>query len=436
MSQPEVAVTPRVKSSTVKTIVGGTIGNVLEWFDYGLYGYFAVIISANFFQSKDSLTNLMLTFAVFGVGFFMRPLGGIFFGYLADKIGRRATLSATVIMMGAATFVVGCLPTAAQIGAAATVLLVLCRLLQGMATGGEWGACTSFLAEFATPFNRGYIVSWANVSLAGGLLLGASCGVLLSNFMSQEALYSWGWRIPFLSGVIIAFYGYFIRRGLDETPVFEKAAREGEVSKSPLSEVMKNNRKELLAVFFLNAGGCTSYWLILTYMTSYIIKILGLPATTAFALNALALVTHTAMLPFFGKLTDRIGRKKPALIAFGLFVLLDYPLYSILSSTQNIVVMIIVIEVLAIIMALALAPVMPMIAELFPTKVRASGFGIAYNASQAIFGGTCTFIATWLIKVTGNPNAIAVYLVVLCLITWLDIAFLIPETYRRDFSKD
>lgn len=433
MGTPELSVNTRPKMSKVKTILGGTIGNVLEWFDYGLYGYFASAISVNFFQSKDPLTALMLTFAVFGVGFVMRPVGGIIFGYLADKIGRRATLSATVIMMGLGTFVVGCLPNAAQIGAAAPVLLVACRLLQGMATGGEWGTCTSFLAEFATPYNRGYIVSWASVSMGGGLLLGSLTGFLLSNTMTKEALFSWGWRIPFLFGILIAIYGYYIRRGLEETPVYEKALQSGEVSKSPLREVMRDHRRELLALIFLIAGATTSYWLILTYMTTFIINILKLPASTAFGLNSLLLITYMFMLPFFGKLTDKIGRKKQMLISYGLFAILDYPLFSILCTTQSLVVMILVIEILGIILAMALAAGMPMVAEMFPTKVRASGFGIGYNIGQAVFGGTCTYIVTWLIKTTGNPRAVAIYLVVLVLITFFDVLFFIPESYRKEF---
>ncbi|ATW26611.1 MFS transporter [Candidatus Formimonas warabiya] len=433
MSTPELAINRPQKSSKMKTIVGGTIGNVLEWFDYGLYGYFAAVISANFFQSKDPLTALMLTFAVFGVGFVMRPFGGIVFGHLADKAGRRTTLSATVVMMGLGTFIVGCLPTADQVGVLAPILLVTCRLLQGMATGGEWGTCTSFLAEYATPFNRGYIVSWASVTMAGGLLLGSLCGVLLSNLMSQEALYSWGWRIPFMSGLIIAIYGYYIRRGLEETPVFEKAVQNCEVSKSPLIEVLQHHRKELLALIFLIAGATTSYWLILTYMTTFIIKILELPATTAFGLNSLLLITYMICLPFFGMLTDRIGRKKQMLIAYGAFALLDYPLFSILSSTSNLAVMIFVIEALGIILAMAIAAGMPMVAEMFPTRVRASGFGIGYNIGQALFGGTCTFIVTWLIKATGNPNSVAIYLVILVLITFFDVLLFIPESYRKEF---
>ena len=205
----------RSGGAMAKAVLAGSVGNALEWFDYGLYGYFASIISSQFFSSKDPVTALMLSFIVFGVGFVMRPVGGLVFGHYADRVGRRQVLTWTVMLMGLSTFAVGCLPTYAQIGVGAPILLACCRLLQGISTGGEWGSCMSFLAEYSTPHNRGFIVSWSQFSIAVGLLLGSGSGALLSAMLSPEAMNAWGWRLPFWSGLLIACFGMFIRKKVE-----------------------------------------------------------------------------------------------------------------------------------------------------------------------------------------------------------------------------
>ena len=236
------------KNATSKrAVAAGFIGNVLEWFDYSIYGYFAVAISANFFSSDNEIVSLMLAFMVFGMGFVARPLGAFIFGHLGDKVGRRNTLSITVILMGICTFIMGILPTYEQIGVAAPLILVLVRLGQGISSGGEWGSAVSFLGEYSRNDNRGLIVSFSQVGSALGLLMGALTGMLFSNIMTQETLISYGWRIAFMFGIVIAIFGYLLRKNVDETPVFQNA----EVVESPIREAFQNHKGTMIKQFFL-----------------------------------------------------------------------------------------------------------------------------------------------------------------------------------------
>ena len=416
------------KQSMVKAVLAGSIGNALEWFDYGLYGYFATMISANFFPSKDGLTSLMLTFIVFGVGFVMRPLGGLVFGHYADRVGRRNALTGTIILMGLSTFAIGCLPTYAQVGFWAPVLLTVCRLVQGISTGGEWGSCMSFLAEYSRPDNRGYIVSWSQFSIGIGLLLGSSFGVALSTLLTPEAMMAWGWRIPFLSGILICLFGMYIRRQVDETPRYKEATEASEIIDSPLKEVVTTHLRETILSFGIVIGWTISYWLIMAYMPTYMSRVLKLPMWMGFSFNTLLLLFFMAVVPFTGILADKIGRKPVILIAAGGFVLLSYPLFSLMGSTQNSVVIMGVLLVFAFLEAMICGGATVAITEIFPTNVRCSAIAIGYNIAVAMFGGTAPFVSTWLISYTGSNIAPTFYLIAGSCITILAVTTLMEET--------
>ena len=425
-------VTPApASSSMLKAVVAGSIGNALEWFDYGIYGYFATIISSQFFSSQDPVAALMLSFMVFGVGFIMRPVGGLVFGHYADKIGRRNVLTWTITLMGLSTFAVGCLPTYAQIGIWAPILLACCRLLQGISTGGEWGSCMSFLAEYSTPHNRGFIVSWSQFSIAVGLLLGSGAGAILSSLLSPEAMNEWGWRLPFLSGIIIAFFRLYIRHGVDESPVFQECVDSNKITDTPLMNVLKNYKRETFLSFGVVIGWTISYWIIMAYMPTYISKVLKFPLSVGLSLNTFLIVIFMITIPFTGILTDKLGRKPVIIGAFlGLFFL-SYPLFYLLSTTQSSVVILMVLVALAILEALVCGGATVYMTEIFPTNVRCSAIAIGYNIAVACFGGTAPFISTWLIASTGNSLSPTYYLTAGALISLLVMIFLGKETYKK-----
>ncbi|MBP2639856.1 MAG: proP [Firmicutes bacterium] len=422
---------PPVKSSMAKAVLAGSVGNALEWFDYGLYGYFAAIISSQFFPSKDPVTALMLTFIVFGVGFVMRPIGGLIFGHYADRVGRRNALTWTVILMGISTFAIGCLPTYAQVGILAPVLLATCRLLQGVSTGGEWGSCMSFLAEYSTPHNRGFIVSWSQFSIAVGLLLGSGSGALLSSLLSPEAMNAWGWRLPFWSGMLIAMYGFYVRRKVDETPVFKQCEENHTLAQTPLMDVLKNYRRETILSFGIVIGWTISYWIIMAYMPTYISKVLKFPLAVGLSYNTFLIIVFMIAIPFTGILADKVGRK-PVMIGAALgFIILGYPLFYVLSTTQNPVVLLSVMAVLAILEALVCGGATVAMTEIFPTNVRCSAIAIGYNIAVACFGGTAPFVSTWLISTTGNNLAPTYYLIAGSVVSLLVLIFMAKETYNK-----
>ncbi|MBP1764315.1 MAG: proP [Firmicutes bacterium] len=419
------------KQSMARAVLAGSIGNALEWFDYGLYGYFAAIISSLFFPSKDSLTSLMLTFIVFGVGFVMRPLGGLIFGHYADKAGRRKALAVTVILMGVSTFAIGCLPTYAQIGVWAPILLAALRLLQGISTGGEWGSCMSFLAEYGTEKNRGFIVSWSQFSIAVGLLLGSALGTILTAVLSTEALYAWGWRIPFWSGLLIALFGMYVRSNVEETPRYQEAAQSHEVAAMPVVELFKKYRRETVVNIGVVIGWTISYWVTMAYMPTYIAKVLKYPLWVGMSFNTVLLIIFMIAIPFAGMLADRIGRKPVMMAAAAGFIVLSYPLFYLMSTVQTTGVLFFVMMVLALLQALICGGATVFIPEIFPTHVRCSAIGVGYNFAVAAFGGTAPFVATWLISTTGDNLAPTYYLIGGATLTFLVLAFLAEETYKK-----
>lgn len=423
---------PSGRTSVKKAIFAGALGNVLEWYDYGIYGYFASILSALFFPVSDPIVGLMMTFLVFGLGFVARPLGGFIFGHYADRMGRRTVLAITVILMGLSTLLMGLLPTYQQIGVAAPIFLTILRLLQGVATGGEWGSCTSFMVEYTTPRNRTFIVSWSQVSTAVGLLMGSFLGAFLTSVLPQEALYSWGWRIPFICGIIVALVGYYVRHNVDETPAFQNKLQTQDVSEQPLLEAVRYYKRELCAVFLIVAGGNVAYWLILSFMTTYISKFLKLPLERGFQINSISLVVFAVGLPVFGWLADRIGRKRVLLAGYVLLIVLGYPLFAMLAKAQGFVQMTAIVCVLTLILAIINGVVMTVVTEIFPTKVRCSAFAISYNVAAALFGGTSMFVATWLIRVTGNVLSVPLYMIGLMVLTFLAAAFLYQEKQSLD----
>jgi MHS family proline/betaine transporter-like MFS transporter len=416
-----------IKRKRRKAVIAGTIGNVLEWYDYSIYGYMAPVIGALFFPSSDPIATLLITFAVFALGFLMRPLGAVILGPYGDRVGRKKALSIAIILMGGATLMIGVLPTYQQIGIMAPILLVLARLLQGFSTGGEWGSGTAFIVEYASPGRRGLTGSWQQFSTGAGLLLGSLTATIITSTVSGEALSAWGWRIPFLLGILVAGVGFYLRWQIEETPKFQTIAKE-EVASTPLLDSIKNHPKQILKAFGFAMHWAASYYLLLTYMPTYVSKVIKLPLSLALLSNVIVLLFFIAIVPLMGYLSDRIGRK-PLLLASTIgFAVFSYPIFAMMSG-GGFAIIVLSQMILAVFVACFSGPGPAAISELFPTKVRASALSIGYNLSTAIFGGTAPFVATYLIKVTGNNFSPTFYVICLSLVTML-VVIGTKETYK------
>jgi MHS family proline/betaine transporter-like MFS transporter len=298
---------PRVGASQRRrAIIATVIGNGLEWFDFTVYSFFAVIIAKLFFPTGDELTSLLLAVATFGVGFFMRPVGGIILGIYADRVGRKAALSLTILLMALGTTLIGIAPTYDQIGLFAPLLIVVARLMQGFSAGGEMGGATAFLTEYAPENQRAYYSSWIQASIGVAVLLGAAVGTFVTASLSTEALNSWGWRLPFLLGMVIGPVGYYIRHHLEETPTFRETT---DKTDSPLTEVLRDYPRQTAASFSMVILWTVCTYVLLFYMPTYAVKVLKVPQSTGFVAGMAGGMAIMVFAPIVGLLADRIGRR-------------------------------------------------------------------------------------------------------------------------------
>jgi MHS family proline/betaine transporter-like MFS transporter len=417
--KPMTAATQPVRIQTTeyrKAITAGVIGNVLEWYDFGVYGYLVSTISELFFPSGDPTVSLLSTFAVFGVGFVMRPVGSIVFGIYGDRYGRRKALSAVVFVMALSTFAMGLLPTYGSAGLLAPVLLVIVRLFQGLSAGGEWGGSTSYIVEFAPAGRRGFFGSWQLVGVAGGFLLGSLVAALLNDWLDPAARLTWGWRLPFLFGILVGLVGAYLRWRLDDTPKFTEIEEKGAVAAAPLTEAFTTYPRETLLGFGITLHNTVAYYIALIYMNSYMVRVGKLSAGTALWIVTSSLVLFVILLPFMGALSDRVGRRPMLLASCIGYAVLGYPFF--LLSSSGSVGLAALAQFLMIVLYVPFAGVSPAFyAEIFPTRVRYTALSIGYNIAVAIFGGFAPFIATWLVGATGSPYAPAVYLIAAAVVT-------------------
>ena len=416
-----------------KAVTAGAIGNFVEWYDYSVYGFFATVIASQFFPSEDRVASLLATFAVFAVAFFMRPVGAFVFGHYGDTIGRRNTLAAAVIMMRIATLMIGVLPSYAQIGVLAPILLVVARLLQGFSAGGEWSGSAAFMVEYAPENKRGLYGSWQQVSIVAGLLVGSAMGGLLGTVLSEDALNAWGWRIPFILGMVVALVGLYLRLRVEDTPAFRIIEEKEEITEAPVKESFTAHWRESLTAIGFTVAWTVAYYILLTYMPTYVSETLGIPLTQALLSNAIGLVVLMALIPFTAALSDRIGRK-PLLIAFSaLIALLTYPLF-LLASTQVLAFIVLAQVLFGVIISLFSGPGPAALVEMFPTNVRYSALGVSYNIAVAAFGGTAPFIATYLISRTGSNFSPGFYLIAAAVVTLIVVSTM-KETYREPLRE-
>lgn len=414
---PDVPAVP-----TRRAIAAITIGGGLEFYDFTVYAFFAVIIGRLFFPVQGAFGQLMLSLATFGVGFVARPLGGMLIGLYADRVGRKPALTLTLWMMalGSMLFVVA--PTYAQVGIFAPALIVLARLIQGFAIGGEVGASTALLMEYADDNSRGYFGSWQLFSQGVSVLLGSMVGLLLTNTLSPAALESWGWRIPFLLGVLVIPVGLYIRRHLDETV---SASTSGE--KVGLVEVFAGHGRTVLAGVLIVSGGTSATYIVLHYMTSYAVTVLKMPLSLSMWAGCIAALVQMALCTFAGRLSDRVGRKPTILCAGLAMLLLIYPVFLLINAYPTLVVLLVAVTALSILLSFSVVPSVVLLTEIFPREIRATGMSIVYCFGVLVFGGFAQFFVTWLIDLTGNPNMPAIY-VIGCAIASLAGLSMVPET--------
>jgi MHS family proline/betaine transporter-like MFS transporter len=416
-----------------RAVRGAAIGNTVEWFDFAIYGFLATYIADKFFPSGDETAALLNTFAIFAAAFFMRPLGGFFFGPLGDRIGRQKVLALVILLMSGSTFAIGLVPSYATIGVFAPLLLLFLRCLQGFSAGGEYGSGACFLAEYASDKHRGFVVSFLVWSVVVGFLLGSLTVTGLETVLSEGAMDSYGWRIPFLIAGVLGAVGLYIRLRLGDTPEFEALRDEGEVASSPLKEAVTTSWRPILQIAGLVVIHNVGFYIVFTFLPSYFTKTLGFTKTDAFVSITVASLVALILIPPLGALSDRIGRK-PLLIAGSLaFAVFAYPLFLMLNA-GSLAVAIAAHAGLAAIESVFVCASLAAGAELFATRVRSSGYSIGYNVSVALFGGTAPYVATWLVARTGNDLAPAYYVIVAALVTLITVLTM-RETARQPLTK-
>ncbi|QIX53698.1 MFS transporter [Rhodococcus sp. DMU1] len=403
----------RVENNEQKTLsskrrksafVGAICGHIFEWYDYAIYGFLAVYIGANFFNSDDPAVNVISAFAVFALAFFIRPIGGIVFGPMADRIGRKTTLLLVLSLMSAGTVLMGLLPTAASIGVLAPILLILLRLLQGLSAGGELGTVNTFIAEYAAKGRRGTATSIIAAASIVGLLLGAFVANGMSWALGEETMTEWGWRIPFLLAGPLGLLAIYIRMKLEESPDFEALKESNNTSESPLKEALRHPRKIFLVFCTVTLMG-SSIYLVMTYSTTFLTTIVGFEWGPTFGYVVLAGAIAIVLTPISGYIGDRFARRRDYLILTSVLLALATVWFFLAAPDSTPTSLLAPWILLAIAFALLLGNPLAMMSELLPVHLRSTGSAIGYNLSIAIFGGSAPFIASSLIEWTDSPSS-------------------------------
>jgi MHS family proline/betaine transporter-like MFS transporter len=385
-----------------RVVAAGIAGNVMEWYDFSVYGFFARTIGNLYFPTEDPKTSLLAAFAVFAVGFLMRPLGAVIFGHIGDRVGRGPALLWSVVAMAVPTFVMGLLPTYTEIGIVASLLMLLCRITQGLAVGGEYTSSAVFLAETAHPQKRGAASAWAPFGAVAGILLGSAVGAAIMNVMPLEQVVAWGWRIPFLLGVVVGGVGFILRRRM---PFDQPAATEG----FPLLRALREHPVQMLQVVSISLVNAVGFYLIFVYIITWLKLSADVRASVALQINSFSMAILLGVILVVSRLSDRIGRK-PILVgaAVGL-LLLSWPLMALMQTGDIYYILLGQLGFALLIGAYgAVNPIA--ICEIFPRNVRCSAVSAAYNITLGVAGGTAPAVATWLIELTGDSRVPAMYI--------------------------
>lgn len=412
-------------SHRLRSIVGGSIGNLVEWYDWYVYSAFSLYFSKAFFPPADQTVQLLNAAAVFAVGFLMRPLGGWLMGRYADRHGRRAALTASVLLMCAGSLLIAITPSYATIGVAAPALLVVARMMQGVSVGGEYGASATYLSEMAGKAHRGFWSSFQYVTLIMGQLLALGVLLVLQRMLDTAALEAWGWRIPFAIGAACALVAVALRRGIAETGAFTKALAPGETRASALASLLEHPRA-VATVFGLTAGGTVAFYTFTTYAQKFLVNTAGFSKADATLVSAASLAIFMCVQPVVGAISDRIGRR-PVLITFGIIGTLGtLPLLTALSTAGSFA-MALALLTLALLVVSGYTAINAVVkAELFPTRMRALGVAFPYAIAVSVFGGTAEYLALWF-KNMGHESWFYWYVTALIAMS-LVVYVVMPET--------
>ncbi|WP_421589533.1 MFS transporter [Rahnella aceris] len=433
-------ISPATASQSRRALVAGSVGNFIEWYEFGVYGYLATLIAGNFFtlEGQTGLTGLLLTYASFALAFFCRPIGAIIFGRIGDRIGRKPTLIAVVLLMTLATAIIGLLPTYAQIGVAAPLLLTLMRMFQGLFAGGEFGGAVSLMTEFAPKGKRGIYGAWQSFTVSLGLLTGVALVALLVQTLPEAQMKDWGWRIPFLLALPMGLVALYLRLKLDETPNFvasKKAEPKAQKTAAEKASAVATAKAIALGIGRMmgwSAGGYT----FLVVMPSYLQTSLHATFLQALVATVLANVGFALAILPSGWLSDKIGRKKVMMIAVFAVIVLSFPLLHLLQNPESsLLVKGIAVLIAGATIGMIAGPGPAMLAEMFPTSVRYTGLGLSYSLSNAVFSGCAGLIITGLIKETGNLDIPAYYVVATCVVSLFALMTLRKDDHLRELEE-
>ena len=404
-----------------RTITAGVIGNVLEWYDFAVYGFFAPVLAQQFFPSGSRAVSLLAAFGAFAVGFLMRPVGALIFGYIGDRYGRAKALIFSIALMAGPTFLMGLLPTYQSIGIAASILIVLLRMAQGIAVGGEFTSSIVFLAERSPQGRRGFYASWAMFAATSGTMLGSAIGGALTNFLGDEQVAAWGWRAAFMTGIIVGLVGFMIRRGMEDTP-----RRKHE--ESPLKLAFRDHKREVIRVMGLNMSAATTYYLLFVYVATWIAETNAAARSVALNITTLSIVTFLIVAPVAAWISDRYGRKLMLIVGMTCCLIFAYPLLRLMHQPDPGSI-IAGQMIFAGLLALYMASIPAAMCEMFPHDVRVTAVSVGYGLAYAIFGGTAPALAVWLIGSSGNDLAFAWYIIV---VTIISLAITLTVRDRRN----
>ena len=420
---PDSAAPPMSKGMIRRIIFSSSVGNALEWFDFSVYGYFAGIIAKQFFPMHDEWLSTLLAIATFGISFLMRPIGAVVLGIYGDRKGRKAALTLAITLMMVGTLTMAVMPPYAMIGLAAPVLILVARLVQGFAVGGEFGSATAFMVEHS-PTKRGYYASWQFASQGLAAILAAAFGSMLTAWMSPEHLGNWGWRIPFLFGVLIGPIGYYIRSHLDETPEFLAMRRQRDTAAAAAADPTASFGSQwvnLLLAIGIVAQSTVGVYVLQLYMPMYAVKQLHMPAAVSFGAVVLNGGLQLILSPVMGAWSDRIGRIRIMLGTSILMGLLIYPMFALLQSYPTVGWLLLLQGTSGILKAAYSGPMPALMSEIFPTHVRSTGLSIAYSIGVTIFGGFSPTIVETFIHLTGDKLAPSYYVLIAALLSGLSL---------------
>jgi MHS family proline/betaine transporter-like MFS transporter len=408
------------------------IGNGLEWYDFALYGYFAPILGKLFFPGDDPYLQMIQTYGIFAAGFFMRPVGAVFFGSIGDKFGRKFALTLSLLMMAVPTACIGLLPTYAAIGIWAPVLLALVRMMQGLALAGQFTGSVTFIIEHTPAGKRGAAGGATIMSLCAGMLMGSAAATIMAHLLSPAALEDWGWRVPFLLGIVIAFVGFYIRRHTEESPHYEKAKEEGRLSQTPVRETLTQHGGKLVRGVLIYLSVTVPFYIVTVFINGYLTKVLGYPVKDALFIATCSMILLMFLVVPTAALSDRIGRKRLLMATAVVYFVASYPIFWLMTQ-PGFASAFGAVMLMTLILGFYVGAAPTVFVELFPTSVRYTGLSLSYNICAAAFGGTAPGLCFWLIKNTQMSTVPALYIMLCAALSF--IAFIgYHDRYKEELE--